>query len=416
MSTQAGLPRRVLVGDCLDLMAQMPPGSVQAVVTDPPYELDFMGHGWDRGGVSFDSKTWRLAYDVLVPGGFLLAFGGSRTYHRLACAIEDAGFEVRDSIIWMYSSGMPKSQDVGKVLGKRGNSAAKDWAGWGTGLKPAFEPIVVARRPFVGAVADNVLAHGTGALHIDSCRVASTDERLVEKYASVRKAGLRGNGVYGDDPKPRSDGRLEPHPGGRWPANVVLSHDPACRVVGTKKAKAYVINRFDDGAKPFGGGAGHAYTGSLVDPGTEEIWECAPGCPVALLDEQSGRRKANDEGGASRCFNRLNWEPELDAFVYFSKANTREREVGLDESFPPDGHGRRNTHTTVKPVALMRHLVRLVTPPGGTVLDPFCGSGTTGMACAIEGFGFVGMELDRGYARIARARIAHAEATVRHAA
>ena len=116
MSTPAGSSRRVLVGDCLDLMARMPPGSVQAVVTDPPYELDFMGHGWDRGGVSFDPKTWRLVHDVLVPGGYLLAFGGSRTYHRLACAVEDAGFEVRDSIIWLYSSGMPKSQDVGKVV------------------------------------------------------------------------------------------------------------------------------------------------------------------------------------------------------------------------------------------------------------------------------------------------------------
>jgi site-specific DNA-methyltransferase (adenine-specific) len=330
-------------------MTNLPSASFQACVTDPQYEIGFMASGWDGSGVAFEEKTWRLVHDLLAPGGHLLAFGGPRTYHRMVCAIEDAGFEIRDSIMWLYSSGMPK----------------------GGGLKPAFEPIVMARKPFKGTLAANVAAHGTGALNIDGCRT-------------------------------------EPHPAGRWPANVVLSHGPGCKVVGTRQAKPYTINRFDDGAKPFGGGAGHPYTSFQVSAGAEQVWECVPGCPVALLDAQSD--------GASRCFNQLNWDAELDTFTYCSKASTREREAGLDERFPKDARGRRNVHKTVKPVALMRHLVRLVAPSGGTVLDPFCGSGTTGMACALEGFGFLGIELDAAYAETARARIAYAETGARQPA
>lgn len=464
--------QQVLTGDCREVMAKITPCSVDAIVTDPPYELGFMSHDWDASGVAFDQKTWALAYETLAPGGHLLAFGGARTYHRMVCAIEDAGFDVRDSIMWIYSSGMPKSHDVAASIdklaghGPRGRAVpvassvrpdgkrlsahkvahyeaktddGQAWSGWGTGLKPAFEPIVVARKPFHGTVARNVLAYGTGALNIDGCRVAATDRRLAEKYASIRNTGARDNAVYGNSSKRRSDGHIEPHAGGRWPANVVFTHDPLCRVVGTREAPAYTINRFDDGAKPFGGGAGHDYASLTVPSGTEDVWECVPGCPVALLDAKSGRQKSrpgkqrtgkagdgwgatstgseyDDEGGASRCFNRLAWDPQLDTFVYCPKANTREREAGLDERFTPDASGRRNVHKTVKPVTLMRHLVRMVTPPGGLVFDPFCGSGTTGIACAVEDVWFLGCEMNPTYARIARARIAHFATKAEHAA
>jgi hypothetical protein len=467
---------------------------------------------------------------VLKPGGHLLAFGGPRTYHRMVCAIEDAGFEVRDCIMWIYGEGMPKSHDVAAAIDKhfghppRGRAVpvashtspdgkplegqvvppyeprtpkGKQWQGWGTALKPGYEPIVVARKPFAANIARNVLDHGTGALNIDGCRVAAADAQLTKKYASIAGTGSRSNAVHGQDDRPRSDGRIEPHPAGRWPANIVLSHSPGCRLVGVRPAQPYTINRFTDGAKPFGGGAGHPYESSRVTPLPVEEWECTDGCPVKALDDQSGHLRSNvavrhrangsqfgsakpkalqpdmgylDEGGASRFFNCFSpgppveeWEcadgcpvAALDAqsgtstsragkprtgqagpgwgsthtgaeyddeggasryfncfapepFFYVAKATTPEREAGLDESFPTDALGRRNGHPTVKPLALMRHLVRLVAPPGGTVLDPFCGSGTTGIACVFEGFDFIGTELGPAYAAIAKARIAYAE-------
>ena len=212
----------------------------------------------------------------------------------------------------------------------------------------------------------------------------------------------------------------------------MLTHSPACRLVGERVATGYAINRFADGAKPFGGGAGHPYESTRTPPQAVPVFDCAPGCPVAELDRQSGQsvsrigapRSAapgpgwgmtrtgaeyDDEGGASRFFNAFAWDPELDPIAYCPKATTDEREAGLDERFPPDEAGRRNRHPTVKPLALMRHLVRLVTPPGGLVLDPFCGSGTTGMACAFEGLGFVGMEQEPAYVEVAKARVAYAE-------
>ncbi|MGC8628446.1 MAG: DNA methyltransferase, partial [Acidimicrobiales bacterium] len=314
--------------------------------------------------------------------------------------------------------------------------AGRRWAGWGTGLKPAYEPIVVARKPLPDSVARNVLAYGTGALNIDGCRVASVDEELARKYASAADAGPRRNAVYGADTREHSEGRTEPHPAGRWPANLVLAHSPGCRQVGWRLAHGYTINRFTDGTKPFGGGAGHPYTSTQTPAQAVPVFECAPSCPVAELDRQSGMSTSrtgkarsgatgdgwgmshtgteyDDEGGASRFFNTFAWDVDLDLVNYYSKATTDEREAGLDDHFPSDEAGRRNHHPTVKPLALLRHLVRLVTPPGGTVLDPFCGSGTTGMACVFEGFSFVGTDNDASYVELARARIAHAELLVR---
>jgi len=475
-------------------MAGLPAESVDGIVTDPPYYLTadkkgglgpasattrtpqgrarigtgFMGESWDATGVAFDPETWRRAYEALKPGGHLLAFGGPRTYHRMLVAVEDAGFEVRDCIMWVYGEGMPKSHDVAAAIdklaghGPRGRAipvashsqpdgtglfanrvgpyearteAGQHWAGWGTALKPGYEPIVVARKPLTTSVARNVLAHGTGALNIDGCRITATDSQLAEKYASVANAERRRNAVFGADCRERSEGHTTPHPAGRWPANLVLTHSPGCRQVGWQFAGGYVLNRFTDGAKPFGGGAGHPYTSTKAPPQVTAVYDCEPGCPVADLDRQSGASASragrprqgtpgagygmshtgaeyDDSGGASRFFNTFAWDTELDVVAYCAKATTDERETGLDERFPADDAGRRNHHPTVKPLALMRHLARLVVPPGGTVLDPFCGSGTTGMACVFEGFGFVGVEREPAYAEIAEARIAHAEELV----
>lgn len=349
-------------GDSLEVLRDIPDNSVDSVVTDPPYELGFMGRSWDRSGIAYRVELWAEVLRVLKAGGHLLAFGGTRTYHRMACAIEDAGFEIRDCIMWLYGTGFPKSVDVSlaidKALGavrrtirvplqevgnpksirgghgvpggdrpwmqrarERGyhetasrepvTDEAARWQGWGTALKPAVEPIVLARKPLAERnLALNVMAWGTGALNIDGCRI-----------------GLDGGaGVY--------DTLAGAEPKGRWPANVILDEVAA-----------------------------------------------------AMLDEQSGvsvsRGGVGDKGGASR-------------FFYVPKASVAERT-----------HGGRvdNAHPTVKPLALMRYLVRLVTPPGGVVLDPFAGSGTTILAAVLEGFSAVGIEREAEYCEIIRQRM-----------
>lgn len=335
----------VLQGDCRAVMPSLADDSVDAVVTDPPYELAFMGKHWDASGVSFDPDTWRECLRVLKPGGHLVAFGGSRTWHRLAVAIEDAGFEIRDSIAWLYGSGFPKSVDVAKAIDKqaghwRGRAGAVEsrnpamsgsnyartpkgepvtedaqaWEGWGTGLKPAFEPIIIARKPFRGTVADNVLEHGTGAINIDASRVG--DEVRVDPPGATNPRTAMGDGRR-DDAEPRVVV-------GRWPTNVAL------------------------------------------DGGQAEA-----------LDAETG--------GAARFF---------PVFKYQSKAPKRER---------PEVDGVK--HSTVKPLGLMRWLVRLVTPPGGVVLDPFAGSGTTLEAASLEGFDAVGIEASPEYLPLIEQRL-----------
>ena len=354
----------LLLGDCLEVLQGLPDCSVDACVTDPPYGLSFMGKAWDHSVPSVE--VWREVLRVLKPGAHLLAFFGTRTYHRGVVAIEDAGFEIRDQIGWAFGSGFPKS------LNLKG-----DWQGWGTALKPAWEPIVVARKPFAGTVAGNVLEWGTGAINVDGCRVGTED---VLSFGS-RKIG---DGIKYGKCTPTTEGIQSPF--GRWPANLI--HDGSDEVVGlfpvTGPAKKGV--RDPNGTMGYHGGAA--------------------GLPGVV----SGH---DDQGGSAA------------RFFYCAKASKADREDGLEgakDSRPVfgsskgDGLGRgisntrqdwprKNHHPTVKPTDLMRYLCRLVTPPGGVVLDPFMGSGSTGRGAVLEGFGFTGVEIDPEYLRIAQARI-----------
>ena len=460
---------RILTGDCRDVLATLPENSVDAVVTDPPYGLTankrggtgvksinlnspygrsrigtgngvggFMGQKWDGSGIEHDPEFWAQVFAVAKPGAHLLAFGGTRTFHRIAVAIEDAGFEIRDTLMWLHSQGFPKSHDVSKAIDKAADyrlkaevrraavsavqeaglqlpnnsrwdwttgehapgdkwwalflewlptlsdedrerverqtvetvrksagwftsrdiyditapatPEAEQWEGWGTALKPSFEPIILARKPLAGTVAANVLTHGTGALNIDASRIQGEGGKHRAGEASQdRRYTDRGGTNFAPLPGPRGG-----DPAGRWPANVLLDEDAA-----------------------------------------------------AALDQMSGERKSGANGSRDRTRTQssaLNHFPGIDTsphygdtggasrFFYVAKASRRER-------------GEGNTHPTVKPLALMRWLVRLVTPPGGTVLDPFMGSGSTGVACLREGVNFIGIELNPEYAEIARRRI-----------
>lgn len=468
-------------GDCVEVMKRMPGSSVDAIVTDPPYGLEFMGKGWDGFGTPLGFQTWTEAWAVeafriLKPGGHLLAFAGTRTYHRMASGIEDAGFEIRDCIAWMYGSGFPKSLDVSKAIDKADakdeqqarryrftewvrstgltakqidaatgtfmghhytthptqpsimtrehleairhliaeipawveaecdkrsvesrnmasrevvaerivpighsfagetyqgdNTGSKDyadtlphtpeaeaWSGWGTALKPAFEPVVVARRPLIGTVAANVLEHGTGALNIDACRIGST----VETWPSTRSYhATRG-------PKPRAahgtgDGqtiKTGEAPNGRWPANVALDAT-AAEMLDEQSGEST--------SKRATWGAGKSETA------TYGVWGLA----------EDDTRGHNDTGGASR-------------FFYTAKASRQDRNVGGLAD---------NTHPTVKPTDLMRWLIRLVTPPGGIILDPFGGSGSTGLAARAENVRCILIEREPEYLQIIRDRLA----------
>jgi site-specific DNA-methyltransferase (adenine-specific) len=371
-------------GDNREILKHLDANSLDACVTDPPYELGFMGRHWDASGVAYDKYLWAEVWRVLKPGGHLLAFGGTRTWHRLAVAIEDAGFEVRDSMAWMYGSGFPKSLDVSKAIDKaagaerereepqsRKNSspaivqsgfgadgwapqvkeavtdAAKQWQGWGTALKPAFEPVVVARKPLTGTVAENVQQWGTGALNIDGCRIGT--DGGTAGATSGPSDGIYGNGLNGKHPAPPVAGL------GRWPANVILDESQAAEL---DRQSGWSVSRS-------GGASGTTWT--------------VNGDGAQSRDDQRGGH--DDTGGASR-------------FFYTAKADSSER---------PRVDGI--AHPTVKPLDLMRYLVRLVTPPGGTVLEPFAGSGTTAEACIIEGFRCVAIEMTDDYLPLIMQRI-----------
>ena len=332
----------ILTGDCLVRLRELDDESVDACVTDPPYGLGFMGKSWDHAVPSAD--VWREVLRVLKPGAHLLAFAGTRTQHRMACAIEDAGFEIRDLIAWLYGSGFPKSKNLDG-----------EWSGWGTALKPALEPITIARKPLRGTVAANVLAHGTGAINVDGCRVAHSGEESGSWGHGTRPGGFANVGAANGDRTPcgqRNDL-------GRWPANVC--HDGSDDVVA-------LFPYSESGANP-------TRRSGLGFHGANGQNECdAP--------------RGAESGSAAR-------------FFYSAKADAEDRNEGLPARV-------RNRHPTVKPVDLMRYLCRLVTRPGGLVLDPFMGSGSTGKACALEGFNFIGCELDSAHVEVAQMRIEHA--------
>lgn len=479
----------LLNGNCLDLMRSMPDNSVDSIVTDPPYGLNFMGKKWDCSVPSVE--IWAECLRVLKPGGHLLAFAGTRTQHRMAVNIEDAGFEIRDMIAWVYGSGFPKSLDVSKAIDAHGGAsvawfgpwfrkwreergvtqkqvaalfpsktggltgcvanwelglnmptpeqfnlirdtfglpfdsvqeakrevvsqqrgtmlavapgqdneriattldvtapataAARQWQGWGTALKPALEPITVARKPLIGTVAANVLEHGTGALNIDGCRVGEfhnvTPSGVDRRNAALAEAGYRPSTYQMGEKAPNT-------PPGRWPANLI--HDGSDEI----------LKNFPSSVSPWIGNANKGAKGGVMFGGSQQ----------SISDKTEYR----DAGSAAR-------------FFYCAKASKRDREEGLEgfelrqanQIASNDGGGggwskdaeknpnipRANVHPTVKPTDLMRYLCRLVTPPKGIVLDPFMGSGSTGKAAVLEGFSFVGMELDADYFKIAQARV-----------
>lgn len=374
-------------GDSREVMRGMGEASVDSIVTDPPYELGFMGKGWDSTGVANDPALWREALRVLKPGGHLLAFSGTRTYHRMVCAIEDAGFAVRDQLAWVYGSGFPKSHNG-------------EWGG--TALKPAWEPIVMARKPLIGTVEANWREHGTGALNIEGCRIGTTKD--VPASASTTPNNVYGAGMTSMTGGTETSG-FDPNVG-RWPANLV--HDGSDEVLqvfpyapGQQAAESFTApssktsNVYGErGRRPGGFGNVGADSGSPVPNGSTYL-----------------------DGGGSAA-----------RFFYCAKAAGEDRNEGLRgfaKAMPTAPNGaenavgakrgsksgpRANHHPTVKPTDLMRWLVRLVTPAGGLVLDPFMGSGSTGKAALLEGMRFVGVDLTAEYIDIARARIEHARA------
>lgn len=345
-------------GDCLETMRGMADNSVDSIVTDPPYGLSFMGKKWDYDVPSVE--IWAECLRVLKPGGYLLAFAGTRTQHRMAVRIEDAGFEIRDMLAWMYGSGFPKSHNG-------------EWGG--TALKPSLEPITLARKPLIGTVAANFAEHGTGGLNIDGCRVEPTGESRERTGEQSQERRYTENGSVNFAAKPGVRGG---DPAGRWPANLI--HDGSDEVVALFPANA---------------GASAPVRGT-------EASKASNGDVTGERERVPGAFHA-DKGSAAR-------------FFYCAKASRKDRHDGLEDPGQQFKRGttlrqventetKGNNHPTVKPTDLMAYLCRLVTPPGGIVLDPFMGSGSTGKAAMREGFRFIGCELSPEYLAIAKARI-----------
>lgn len=488
---------KLYCGSMLDMAEVIEPNSIDAIVTDPPYELNFMNCKWDNSGIAFQKETWRKCYDALKSGGHMLVFGGSRTFHRIACAIEDAGFEIRDTIMWLYGSGFPKSMDISKQIDKkaenndsvikekrelgewlkekRGNrpqkeiskyfpsktnnitgcvanwekgynlptweiwmklkdildlddrydylikdrpsnyieaerevigkkeytdnknvmnvsnyngervhlditvpstDLAKQWDGWGTQLKPSYEPIIVCRKPCEGSIVDNVMKYGVGGINIDECRVPLEENYVYKETNRQDRSGIFDEKNAGTSSFINSENHIaSADPNGRFPANTILTYDDSdynevCGGFPNTKSSG----GSGDSSQGFGGNIYGKYNHDK---------------PISHLGG------LGDEGSASRYF-------------YCAKASKRDRNEGLSSN-------NRNIHPTIKPTSLMQYLVRLVTPKGGTVLDPFNGSGSTGKACMYENadrnanYKYIGIELTEEYLPISKARIEFAE-------
>lgn len=465
----------VLKGDCMELGSLVPDASIDALVTDPPSGISFMSKSWDgdKGGrdqwIAWLAERMRLAYRLLKPGAHALVWAIPRTSHWTATAIEDAGFEIRDVVMHLFGSGFPKSLDVSKAIdetlgaqrevvgrhavpgdlmqqmsagGAPGNAwtgeklgpavteEAARWEGWGTALKPAAEHWILARKPLDSTVARNVLEHGTGGLNIDACRIGTG-------------GGGGGGGGFGDSWSEGSglakgyEPRVEPGTVGRWPAHVTLSHVEGCELIGSETEQRPLIENAggpDPSGEGFGGKYGSRAIGSVAV--SRDVYRCAQGCPVAMLDAQSGVQKDGVATNRNRTPGETpqgyvyegGWKTRTDdvgygggggasRFFYVAKPARAEKEAGLKHlpvregteltgrdadsagiNHPRAGagarNGARNSHPTVKPVDLMRWLCRLITPPGGVVLDMFAGSGTTLVAALDEDFRVIGCELD----------------------
>lgn len=504
---------KIINGNNIDILKQYPDNYFDAIVTDPPYGLGkepnapelmkdwiekgyhevtgsgFMGKEWD----AFVPQPifWKEVFRVLKHGGHVLSFFGTRTYDWGVMAMRFSGFEVRDCIQWLYGSGFPKSHNISKaidkmqgaertqIIGKRTRNVkpyddsngwnenntsgdfeytapatdqAKEWDGWGSALKPANEPIVLARKPLEKglSIAENVLKWGTGAINIDGCRVSTENINELQKNWN-RKKGEQKEDIYNGNWKSIELNDYAPQ--GRFPANLILTHHPDCECIGTKKIKGQIdkpTNRtqfegtWNDDNCGFKKNINQVKLkeGYADENGEETIenWNCHEDCPIKILDEQSGESKSsksaklyiNDtEGRSVKNSASGHRSPNstysdvfgASRFFYVAKSSKSERNKGLDDfdekviegrdkgqddrnvAYKPRPTPMANIHPTVKPVKLMQYLVRLVTPPNGIVLDPFCGSGTTGIACKLEGFDFVGLEQDADYCKIAQARI-----------
>lgn len=417
--------------DCIAGMKELEDNSVDSIVTDPPYELGFMGKSWDSTGIAYNIELWKECLRVLKPGGHLLSFGGTRTYHRMACAIEDAGFEIRDQIQWLYGSGFPKSMDISKAIDKSvgaereitkttksggysrlmtanveqgfrpndyyadsGNNFtsneavtenAKKWNGWGTALKPANEPIVLARKPLSeNTIAANVLKHSTGGLNIDACRIATKDKlihggKLTSLSGDERTGKAAGMFVGG------AENTYKQNSLGRFPANIILDEE-AGKILdeqsGTSKS-----------------------TGGRIGKKSKSNVDIVPSGKFEAGDPGFG-----DIGGASRFFYcpKTSQSEREEGLEHRTRQNVNDgRKTSIDNAFQRGDTERLNIHPTVKPIALMEYLIKLITPENGTVLDPFLGSGSTGIAAVRLNRSFIGFELEKEYFEIAQSRINH---------
>jgi site-specific DNA-methyltransferase (adenine-specific) len=426
------------------------------MVTDPPAGIGFMGAGWDsdKGGRDkwIEWLTERLceAFRVLKPGGHAVVWSLPKTSHWTGMALENAGFEIRDTIDHLFGSGFPKSANLVRLIGPG------PWEGWGTALKPGKEVWWIARKPFRGTIAANVLAHGCGALNIDACRIG-TDWNESDRPDSWKRSGHTAEEDADKIAAPPGTG-IKCHPGGRWPANVVFTHSAGCICEGTGDDELSTAIDYQPGSNSEWGTMHNRHTTTTT---TTKLYRCAEDCPVKRLGEMSGESLSSggipkttdrgpcgftpsimestgglgDYGTASRFFNCFELDEELDdPFVYIPKPSTAEREAGCEAlamkspgecvggreedsaamNCPSTGagrsSGRHNHHPTLKSIALMTHLIKLVTRPGGVVLSMFLGSGTDGCAAVLHGFRCIGIELEPPFAEIARARIAYWEA------
>lgn len=417
--------------ECSKHLDSLEPNTFDSCITDPPYELGFMGEDWDRSGIAFDPEFWSKVKRVLKPGAHIAVFGGSRTYHRIAVGIEDAGFEIRDTIDWIYGEGFAKSYDISKAIDnhfdenqekvgfKKGarrsdgsmikrdsyeedkdnpggweergrdpyerspsTDEAEEWEGWDTQLKPAKEPIIIARKPLEGTVAENVLKHSTGAMNIDGCRIGTDGEAFhVPQSDPTNREGEVGTDLgFSENSEQKfqesqkaSIERLRER--GRWPANVIF--DPA------------MAKKLDDQSGT-----------ELTAGGNVKQKERQDHQVYGDYWGTTGHESYGDVGGASRYFKTLGYHPEDNiGFFYCPKAKRSERDLGVEN----------NDHVTVKPIELMSYLVRLLTPEGGRCLDPFAGSGTTGMSAVLEGVEATLVEMDSHYAEIANQRVQYAK-------